>query len=56
MSDRVLNTLMRSLSWGSIFVFSKPLFTQKEKLNIKIYNSTLPNIYRISVGEKLKKH
>ena len=36
--------------------FSKPLFTQKEKLNLKTYNSTLLDIYRISVGEKLKKH
>ena len=34
--------------------FSKPLFTQKEKLNLKTYNSTLLDIYRISVGEKLK--
>ena len=35
--------------------FSKPLFTQKENLNLKTYNSTLLDIYRISVGEKLKK-
>ena len=34
--------------------FSKSLFTQKEKLNLKTYNSTLLDIYRISVGEKLK--
>ena len=36
------------------FFFSKPLFTQKEKLNLKTYNSTLLDIYRISAGEKLK--
>ena len=36
--------------------FSKPLFTGKEKLNLKTYNSTLLDIYGISVGEKLKTH
>ena len=37
------------------FFFAKPLFTPKEKLdNLKTYNSTLLDIYRISVGEKLK--
>ena len=37
------------------FFFTKPLFTPKEKLdNLKRYNSTLLDIYRISVGEKLK--
>ena len=41
-------------SWS--FFFSKPLFTQKEKLNLKTYNSTLLDIYRISVGEKTKKY
>ena len=32
---------------------SKPLFTQKEKLNVKTYNSTLLKIYRISVWKKI---
>ena len=36
----------------SVF-FSEPLITQK-KLNLKRYNSTLLDIYRISVREKLK--
>ena len=36
------------------FFFSKPLFSQKEKLNLKTYNSTLLDICGISVGEKLK--
>ena len=36
------------------FYSSKPLFAEKEKLNSKIYNSTLLDIYKISVGEKLK--
>ena len=39
--------------YNTIF-FPKPLFTQKEKLNLKTCNSTLQDIYRISVGEKLK--
>ena len=33
---------------------SKPLFTQRQKLNLKNINNTLLDIYRISVGEKLK--
>ena len=37
------------------FFFSKPLFTQKEKLNLKTYNSTLLDIYGISVREKRSK-
>ena len=37
-----------------IYFFSNPLFTQKEKLNLKTYNSTLLDIYGMSVGEKLK--
>ena len=28
-----------------LFFFSKPLFTQKEKLNLKTYNSTPLDIY-----------
>ena len=36
------------------FFFSKPLFSQKKKLKLKTYNSTLLDIYRISVGAKLK--
>ena len=38
----------------NFFFSSKPLFTQKEKLNQKTYNSALLVIYKISVGEKLK--
>ena len=48
-------TKIRFFAWYVFcFFFSKPLFTQKEKLNLKTYNSTLLDIYRISVGEKLK--
>ena len=32
---------------------SKPLFTQKEKLNVKTYNSILLKIYRIPVWKKI---
>ena len=51
-----LSDLNQNLWCLRIFFFSKPLFTQKEKLNLKRYNSTLLDIYiyRISVGEKLK--
>ena len=35
--------------------FSKPLFTKNEKVEINAYNSTLSDIYRISIGEKLKR-
>ena len=53
-----LKVLILSVKIAYKFLFTafffKPLFTQKEKLNLKTYNSTLLDIYRISVGEKLK--
>ena len=51
-------TIYKATNWSCIdkqFFFSKPLLTQKEKLSLKTYNSTLLDTYRISVGEKLKK-
>ena len=35
-------------------LFLKKTFTQREKLNLKTYKSTLLDIYRISLREKLR--
>ena len=49
-----LPELFGSAGFFCFVFFSKPLFTLKEKFNLKAYNSTLLDIYRISVGDKLK--
>ena len=50
-----LGILLRDYNDGFFFFFfPNPLFTHK-KINLKTYNSTLLDIYGISVGEKLKK-
>ena len=57
--DSLSPSLLFVLSMVSLYLilfFSKPLFRQKEKLNLKTYSSTLLDIYRISEGEKLKRH
>ena len=50
-SDYTYNFLLPTLNQS---FFCKPLFTRKGKLNLKTFHSTLLDIYRISVGEKLK--
>ena len=42
-------TILMMLDFASFFFFSKPLFTQKEKLNLKTYNSTLLDIRQIEI-------
>ena len=44
------------LSRNMLILFSKPSLTQKEKLDLKTYNSSLLDICRISAGKKTKKH
>ena len=54
LSIAIVDKLFTQITRKNFFLKKKTLFTQREKLNLKTCNSTLLDIYRISVGEKLK--